>query len=67
MSHSLSLKGRNDGALFGWGALPDAWLKHVTVRKKDTAEVVAAQNEPPSVDGFEGGHHLTKKDMKTYY
>lgn len=21
MSHSLSLKGRNDGALFGWGAL----------------------------------------------
>lgn len=46
MSHSLSLKGRNDGVLFGWGALPGAWLKHVTVGKKDAAEVVAAQNEP---------------------
>lgn len=61
MSHSLSLKGEDDGALFG--LVPDK----VTVRKKDAVEVVAARNEAPSVDGFEGGHHLTKKDMKTYY
>ena len=61
MSHSLSLKGRNDGALFGWGALPGAWLKHVTVRKKGAAEVVAAQNEPPSVDGFLRGDTISPK------